>query len=660
MPIVVRADGTALVTTTEPHRLLAGARIRIDGGVPDVDPPAVSAGDTGEADAAQTTLTTDLTLSGTRSDGAACLLPDGRCLLAGGWNAATATYSTNTFALTLSDAGVIDDGVADGRTRIGYAWAAAAALATASAFHRLTALPGQVGGVLLSGGKNGGGTLATARLFDGTSWSTVPHGTLTARYSHLAIRVEDADGEDVVYFIGGLNAATVAVAAMEVFTSEAGGTLAAFGTEADPRFDSAGCAATANAWVAVGGARFDGVTPVPRHDCLAYDHVMASFVSVGNLAVARMGAGAVQLSSGQVMAVGGKGRVLSKEQTDRALHECEILDLRTGRWRPTGRLNYPRHHADVFVRDGRVYCVGGFDTADARVTVTEVYDSSTGKWAEAPDLADVTLFDGFAACDSEFDGRVYIGGKNGDNTPRADGYLLVPGADVCGVRVAGEFTVGTVQDATSFDIDVPANVCGTLTGAEVEIQAAATGTTLGPYIWDTVDGVALTETETATAEELAEGHQYATLDVDDAIDFPNEVGWLILGFGTSKQVGPIRYLGRITDTKLKLDYTTVMSGDVPSGASVHLLTQRNPFVPADPTAVGSAYLTASSAGRIAAQRTIEAAAAAGFEIRIEVGYPSDVGLGNAGGGSTGQKPSDAVAVWAGDDVDQALADARDE
>lgn len=181
----------------------------------------------------------------------------------------------------------------------------------------------------------------------------------------------------------------------------------------------------------------------------------------------------------------------------------------------------------------------------------------------------------------------------------------------------------------------------------------------GPYIFDPDAGVAITNVSTTSTVQLDKGQQYRSLPVADARQFPDQEGWLVLAFGRSVSTGPVRYLGRLSNTELMLDFSFRFPFTLALGVDVTLLDGRAPFVPPNPEQVGSFYLTASAAGRVAAQAAINDAAAAGITINETVVYPGDRGLGNEGQPDQGQeKINDQVEIWAGDAVDAEVDAAR--
>jgi hypothetical protein len=76
--------------------------------------------------------------------------------------------------------------------------------------------------------------------------------------------------------------------------------------------------------------------------------------------------------------------------------------------------------------------------------------------------------------------------------------------------------------------------------------------------------------------------------------------------------------------------------------------------------VGGFYLTASPAGRVAAEKTIRDIAASGIDVQVEIVYPSDRGFGAEGyPAENAPKLSDKVVVYAGDDIDSEIKELKE-
>lgn len=298
------------------------------------------------------------------------------------------------------------------------------------------------------------------------------------------------------------------------------------------------------------------------------------------------------------------------------------------------------------MNDGRVFLTG-----DEASKVVEIYDPVTSTWSAVASSA----FRHAAAATIDLNGRVLIVG--GDAT-HAEVYRYASSTLNSG-RLNGVFKIDSVTPNTlTFQSDVLAPVtCGA--GGTVTPYRTPTNSHQGPFVYDEKKGLAVTGVETSITQNIDANRQYSIITVADASKFPDEEGYLVFGFGSEGQVGPIRYLNRASNTSLLLDHSASFPTDLSSGTSVVLLAQRGAWAPDSATSVGSFYATAIASGRVAAEKKVEDLTAAGVKLVKTVVYPSDVGLGNAGYPASGSnKLSDKVSVWGGDDVDVEIDKAR--
>ncbi|MGH7702509.1 MAG: hypothetical protein ACREMO_05415, partial [Gemmatimonadales bacterium] len=183
---------------------------------------------------------------------------------------------------------------------------------------------------------------------------------------------------------------------------------------------------------------------------------------------------------------------------------------------------------------------------------------------------------------------------------------------------------------------------------------ASVGDDTGPYIYDPASGLAVTGTVTTLSTGVLQSQHYDRLTVGATTGFPDGEGFLVLAFGTAQQSKPIRYLEVVGTTLLLLDFGYAMEQDYPVGTTVTLLKDRSPFAP-DADEANNFWVTGSSAGRIAAQASATAAAAAGIALNFNVIYPGDRGLGGEGYPVEGDgKLSDVTEVWGGDNLDEGV------
>lgn len=194
------------------------------------------------------------------------------------------------------------------------------------------------------------------------------------------------------------------------------------------------------------------------------------------------------------------------------------------------------------------------------------------------------------------------------------------------------------------------------------VGALADSTVPGPFILDPVNGVAVTSVKDTIGGSLFTGiyknQKYTILPVDDATVFPDEEGFIVIGFGLDIQTLPIKYYGRYNPYGLLIDYNYQFVNDIPEDTEVTLLSSRDPYEPDH--LIGGLYGTASSAGRIAAQKTITEITAAGVDLDFTIVYPGGQGLGGEGMPvSNAKKLSDVTSVFAGDDVDNEVKNLKE-
>jgi hypothetical protein len=385
----------------------------------------------------------------------------------------------------------------------------------------------------------------------------------------------------------------------------------------------------------------------------------------GRLANARFGHRALLLNDGRVLVVGGIGFNPTQPTTDPIdVLDAEIWNPTTGAWQPAGKLNWGRDTvvAEYLSSRNQVVVAGGSDVVGG--FKTELFDPVRMKWT----VGSATLATRRAGAASAIAGDdliAIVGGYNPATGNSASSLsLYVPNADkFLGGGLNGIFQVVAPVTATTFTYETNETqytLNGSSDGIATPVKAVASAIP-GPYIFSPDDGVAVTSNQSTTAQDLNKGQRYASVEVADATQFPDEEGWLVFSFGYDNQVAPVKYFGRLSATSLSLDYGFKFPATVKSGTNVTALAHKGPFVPDAPEDVGSFYITASPAGRVAAQQAIEAAVGAGITVNSAVVFPGDRGLAGEGLPASGSnKLSDKVAVWGSDDVDADLAAAREE
>lgn len=394
--------------------------------------------------------------------------------------------------------------------------------------------------------------------------------------------------------------------------------------------------------------------------CEIYDPDLDTWTKTGRMAIARIQHKALALPDGRVLVIGGIGfNPTQPAVLPQSLREAELWLPTTGAWQPAGRTAFARNTPIVhyLASKNKVLVTGGDEAS-----VSEMFDPVKVRWKFSS--AERPVFP-FAASVLMEDDLIFSAGGLDPDAPTDDISLYIPNADsFLGGGLNGIFQVEEVLSATQFTYRTPNEAQYTLNASETALVtpvAAPEGEIPGPFIFDPDAGLAVMPTEATTAAVLAENQQYASIEVDDATEFPDEPGWLVFGFGYDYQVAPVRYFGRLSDTVLSLDFKFRFPSTIPAGSKVTLLAYKGAFIPENPEEIGSFYITDSPAGRVAASNAIDKTVGAGIPTNKTITYPGDRGLGGEGLPSHGShKLSDKVSVWAGSEVDAEVAKAREE
>ena len=371
-------------------------------------------------------------------------------------------------------------------------------------------------------------------------------------------------------------------------------------------------------------------------DALSISYILANdfvggWTRVGNMAAARAGHATLLLPDGRVLAIGGVSASGS------GLATVEVFDPLLNSWSYFGNMCRARAYPSATLDDGKVYITsveGGCD----------VYDTTTGTWRCLEDLTGSSV--------ASLNGKVLA--------LDAAANLLVVGETVTAANgLNGSFGVASVIDSTTFTyeswVDAYSIGMGPIT---VKKMAAELNTHLGPYILEP-GASTVVDVGASLVSDIHAGVSYAILQLDDATAFPDEEGWIVIGYGTEADSGPIKYLGRASLTSLLLEFAPVATTNL-AGANVSLvrtLPTEELDIPSD---AHLAYVTGSNLGLARLRTQLSNVAAAGVNLDIQVVYPGDRGLGGEGLPATGPKVSDKVVVWGGDDIDAELEEAHNE
>lgn len=151
----------------------------------------------------------------------------------------------------------------------------------------------------------------------------------------------------------------------------------------------------------------------------------------------------------------------------------------------------------------------------------------------------------------------------------------------------------------------------------------------GPYIYDLTQPFTVSDIGTTLTQDL-DGTLPRVISVKDSSQFPDAQGYIILGYGTNEQEGPIPYISRPSNNTLLISPAYTIKTLHLSGSDVALVSVKAPVTVSRDGFDYPFYLTDVVSGRVYAQDLINSVAATGINIVFTILYPSDIGLGKWG------------------------------
>jgi Galactose oxidase, central domain/Kelch motif len=277
-------------------------------------------------------------------------LPDGRILVAGGFENGSSLASTEVFDPTTE------------------AFTPATNMTVTRAGHTATLLSN--GKVLIAGGYNGS-YLANAELYDPATNSFTPASAMnTARSGHVATVLPNGK----VLLAGGVGTGWTFLASAELYDpvtntfTKTGDMLAAR--------ESHTATLLGNGRVLIaGGHRGRRPSNTIYSSAEIYDPATGKFTAAGDMTRIRHKHEAVLLADGRVLILGGS----DERDGEGAYTSAEIYDPEKGAFRETGIMNSPRYKLQgtaVLLSNGKVLVAGGASRA-------EVFDPSAGTFSYA-------------------------------------------------------------------------------------------------------------------------------------------------------------------------------------------------------------------------------------------------------------------------------------
>jgi hypothetical protein len=147
----------------------------------------------------------------------------------------------------------------------------------------------------------------------------------------------------------------------------------------------------------------------------------------------------------------------------------------------------------------------------------------------------------------------------------------------------------------------------------------------GSYMFNPKSGFPITKESVAASQPINAGQVYTVISATSPTTaFPDEIGFVVLDYGTSNQEGPIRYLGRPSNNTLLLDASYTFK-KTHVNADITLVKSVKPYVPTVDGTDYPTYLTGTIKGRVEAEALANKLVAAGVFLNIVVVYPQSKG-----------------------------------
>lgn len=195
---------------------------------------------------------------------------------------------------------------------------------------------------------------------------------------------------------------------------------------------------------------------------------------------------------------------------------------------------------------------------------------------------------------------------------------------------AGTNTVSVFNDSLAITLTIAytGSAAITATGSQGDITSLQPNQQ-GPYIYDLTQPFTVSNIGTLLTQNL-DGTMPRVFQVESSVDFPDGQGYLIFGYGTAEQEGPVPYIARPSNTTLLISPAYTIKTLHESGTDVALVSAKAPVLVTRDGLDYPFYITDVVSGRLYAQDLINSVAATGINIVFTILYPSDKGLGKWG------------------------------
>ncbi len=149
---------------------------------------------------------------------------------------------------------------------------------------------------------------------------------------------------------------------------------------------------------------------------------------------------------------------------------------------------------------------------------------------------------------------------------------------------------------------------------------------IGSYMYNPKSGFSISKDSVISNEDINAGQVYTVIQATSPTTaFPDQIGFVVLDYGTSNQEGPIRYLGRPSNNTLLLDASYTFK-KTHVNADITLVNSIKPYIPAVDGSDYPTYLTGTIKGRVEAENLSNKLVASGIFLNVIIVYPDGPGL----------------------------------
>ena len=148
----------------------------------------------------------------------------------------------------------------------------------------------------------------------------------------------------------------------------------------------------------------------------------------------------------------------------------------------------------------------------------------------------------------------------------------------------------------------------------------------GPYSYDLTQPFTVSSVGT-TLTQFLDGSKSRVINVANSSNFPDQLGYLIFGYGSNNQEGPVPYIARPSDNTLLISPSYTVKNSFNSGDDVSLVALKSAATISQDGFDYPLYITDVVSGRQYVQDLIKSIAATGINIVFTILYPNSIGLG---------------------------------